>query len=200
MIFTLQTIADNPEILTETLTTSTGEEFVLRPLMPTDVQGLTLFLQSLAEETRRFSTFASYDKVYAQELCDAIARYDKLRLVLMDGDVIAGLLEFSFDLVESDKQRYSSYGITLNDETDCRFGITIADAYQDKKLGTCVIPKMFPIAEKFGQKRVILWGGVLADNPRAIRVYEKCGFAYAGQFINENIPAIDMIYTRAKDD
>ncbi|MFH9836413.1 hypothetical protein ACH4NC_34765 [Streptomyces sp. NPDC017201] len=30
--------------------------------------------------------------------------------------------------------------------------------------------------------RIILWGGVRADNPRAIRYYEKNGFQRVGRF------------------
>ncbi|MFE9363057.1 hypothetical protein ACFYNN_09525 [Streptomyces sp. NPDC006978] len=32
------------------------------------------------------------------------------------------------------------------------------------------------------QARIILWGGVRADNPRAIRYYEKNGFQRVGRF------------------
>ncbi|MFC8711933.1 hypothetical protein ACFUCQ_18715 [Streptomyces sp. NPDC057197] len=65
---------------------------------------MAAFLAGLSAETRRLSTFDGYDLAAARELCDAIARYDKLRPVLAEvpSGRIAGLLEISLDLHPSD--------------------------------------------------------------------------------------------------
>jgi RimJ/RimL family protein N-acetyltransferase len=47
------------------------------------------------------------------------------------------------------------------------------------------LPFALDIARRFGKRRMILWGGVLADNHRAIRYYEKNGFRLLGRFHNE---------------
>jgi RimJ/RimL family protein N-acetyltransferase len=136
-----------------------------------------------------------HDRATAQELCSAINRYDKLRFVLENaGRKIVGLLEFSFDIPPSDLERFARYGTTLSSATDCRFGPTLADAYQDKGIGTQVLQPMLDIAKQFGRQRMILFGGVLADNSRAIHFYEKNGFTKAGQFENSDGHAcLDMI-------
>ncbi|MET9145503.1 MULTISPECIES: hypothetical protein [unclassified Streptomyces] len=81
-----------------------GSEVVLRPLTHADADGVAAFLAGLSAETRRLSTFDGYDLAAARELCDAIARYDKLRPVLAEvpSGRIAGLLEISLDLHPSD--------------------------------------------------------------------------------------------------
>lgn len=104
------------------------------------------FLAALSSASRRFSTFQGYDLAAARELCDAIARYDKLSLVLAD------------------------------------VGATPADDLQDRGLGTLALPRVEEAARLLGRRRIILWGGVRADNPRAIRYYEKNGFRTVGAF------------------
>ncbi|MFB7757707.1 hypothetical protein ACFC18_50425, partial [Streptomyces sp. NPDC056121] len=97
-----------------------------------DVERLAGFLEGLSPESRRLSTFDGYDLAAARELCDAIARYDKLRLVLEDerSARVVGLFELSLALTAGDIVRYRAAGIHFSEQTDCRFGPTLADAYQ----------------------------------------------------------------------
>jgi RimJ/RimL family protein N-acetyltransferase len=131
-------------------------------------------------------------------MCHAINRYDKLRLVVelvteQPGQLIA-LFEFSFDVPAGDRQRFRNYGLDLDTRTDCRFGPTIADAYQNQGLGSLVLPTIVDIARRFSQTRIILWGGVHANNGRAIRYYAKNGFRRVGVFVNaDGIKCHDMV-------
>ncbi|MEV0661383.1 GNAT family N-acetyltransferase [Actinomadura luteofluorescens] len=195
-MLTLARIAEDPAVLTRHLESCGGARLVFRPLARTDAESLGDFLAGLSSETRRFSTFDGYDLAAAEELCAAIARYDKLRLVL-EGEASArmvGLLEFSLSLTPGDVERYRKAGIHLDEETDCRFGLTLADAHQDQGLATLVFPLICEVARRLGKHRIILWGGVLADNPRAIRYYEKNGFQRAGSFAGpDGHTSLDMI-------
>ncbi len=193
-LLTLAAVATAPATVTSQLVLPTGESLHFRPLLPDDAALLATFLQGLSPQTRRFSTYDGYDLAAAQALCTAINRYDKLRLVAVVNEQIVALLEFSFAIVDADKARYASYGITLDEATDCRFGLCLADAYQDRGLGTLLLPLVLDIAERFGKTRMILWGGVLADNPRAMRYYEKNGFRLLGRFYDaQGITALDGI-------
>lgn len=95
---------------------------------------------------------------------------------------IVGLLEFSLALTPADISRYQAAGIRLTETTDCRFGPTLADDYQGRGVGTLAFPVVTEVARLLGRTRIILWGGVRADNPRAIRYYEKNGFQPVGFF------------------
>ncbi|MCC6457086.1 MAG: GNAT family N-acetyltransferase [Caldilineaceae bacterium] len=173
----------------------------LRPLQFDDVDGLTTFLSGLSPQTRRFSLFPSYDRKGAQGLCEAINRYDKLRFVveLSPSKVLIGLFEFSFGIPEGDLQRFARYGVHLDEDNDCRFGPTLADAYQDQRIGSIAFPHLVDVATRFGKKRIILWGGVLGDNARAIRFYEKQGFRQTGTFVDhEGLQVCDMILRLAE--
>lgn len=195
MSLSLSKVTSSPSLVTYNLQLPSGKKAILRPLESTDVEQLTKFLEGLSQETRRLSTFPSFDISAAKEMCEAINRYDKLRFVLeLPSKEIIGLFEFSFDIPETDIKRFSDRGITINSETDCRFGPTLADDYQNQGIGSLIFPHIANIAKKFGKKRIILWGAVLADNTRAIKFYEKHGFKNMGIFTNKDgLKALDML-------
>ena len=191
-------VAENPELATYTLFDSTDMRLILRPLVPSDVKELTVFLEGLSPETRMFHSFSSYDEKGAIKLCDSINVYDKLRLVLdlisNEYQGIIGVLMFGFDLVKGDIERYQGYGIELNNDAVCRLSPCITDDYQDLGYGSMSMPYMVDIASRFGKKSIILLGGVHTKNHRAIRFYEKNGFQRMGYWINpENQECLDMM-------
>ncbi|MFC4467940.1 GNAT family N-acetyltransferase [Streptomyces xiangluensis] len=197
-MLTLTEIAEDPLVLERRLDLRDGTEVVFRTLTHTDAERLAGFLEGLSPESRRLSTFDGYDLAAARELCDAIARYDKLRLVLEEvpSGRIIGLLELSLALTPADIARYQEAGIHLTETTDCRFGPTLADDYQGRGVGTLTFPLIADVARRLGRTRIILWGGVLADNARAIRYYEKNGFRPVGSFAGTvGAPSLDMMFT-----
>ncbi|MFF4417792.1 hypothetical protein ACFYY8_35135 [Streptosporangium sp. NPDC001559] len=103
-MLTLTAVAEDPLALTRHLNLNDGSEVVFRPLVHTDAERLAGFLEGLSAESRRLSTFDGYDLGAARKLCDAIARYDKLRLVLEDvsSGRVVGLVEFGLDLHPAD--------------------------------------------------------------------------------------------------
>lgn len=202
MTLTLADVAAHPTHFAYPLELPPADRLLLRPLEASDVDALAAFLQALSPPTRRFATFPGYDKETAQELCDAINRYDKLRFVVEEVALakIVALFEFSLDLPPYDVQRYASYGAALDAARTCRFGPTIADSYQNRGLGSKSFPYLVDIARRLGKTRMILWGGVYTDNQRAIRFYEKQGFRTSGSFVYEHGPLrLDMFLDLAVD-
>jgi GNAT superfamily N-acetyltransferase len=191
-MLTLANIVRDPSAVTTSLELDNGTQLTLRPLVASDVHALADFLGKLSPETRRLSTFEGYDLEAANKLTDAISKYDKLRFVLDHAGSIVGLVELSFGLPADDVQRYADYGLELDGQTDCRFGPTLADAYQGKGIGSKVFPLIASVAREFGKKRIILWGGVLADNTQAIAFYNKVGFTQVGEFNDHGRHKLDM--------
>lgn len=197
MVLTLADIDQNPELISSS-DYFEGILIYFRPLLKHDEIKLANFLKSLGPQTREFSTRNSYDINEAHELCLAINRYDKLRLVaLIDNETIIALFEFSLSIVDNDYKRFAEqYNIILNETKDARFGPCISDQYQNRHLGCWLFEKTKQIARKMGKERLILWGGVLVHNKRAKRFYEKVGFKIFQEiYLNENnLECLDGIY------
>jgi len=195
---TLPEVKKHPSLLTYNLVLSSGEKVILSPLKPKDVNDLAFFLRQLSKKTREFYNFPSFGLKMAKELCEAINKYDKLRFVLKDksSKKIIALFELSFDISEGDKKRFLKYNLKIDYKDCCRFAPCIADNYQNKKIGSLVFPFIIKIVNKFNRKIIILWGGVLAKNGRAIKFYKNNGFKELGKFKDPNKKgqySIDMI-------
>ncbi len=71
---------------------------------------------------------------------------------------------------------YINHKIELNPENTARLNPCITDDYQNKYLGSYLMKKTIDIARKMGKRQVILSGGVLIENTRAVRFFEKNNF------------------------
>ena len=154
------------------------------------------FLESVSTRTRLVWRRDRYDLVEAQQLCDAIGVYDKLRMIVEEtqNGRILGLFEFSFAIPNSDRERFARHGTDLNDLTDCRFAPCLRDECQGTGLASEVIPAIKEIIKLFDRSRIILWGGVLEKNIQAIRFYRKHGFRTVGSFSSaDGESGLDML-------
>ncbi|KKP43434.1 MAG: GCN5-related N-acetyltransferase [Parcubacteria group bacterium GW2011_GWA2_33_14] len=196
MSLTLSEVEKNPKILTSEKILPNGEAVIFRPLEHKDAEILADFLEGLSTQTREFYSCESYDLKEAQKYCEAIHRYDKLRFIVISKakNKMIALFEYSFDVPESDRNRFLTYEEKFDFDLICRMGPCIADAYQNQGTGTTLFPFLVGIAQQFGCKQIILWGGVLSHNERAIKFYKKNGFRELGNFKNNHHKeSIDMI-------
>jgi GNAT superfamily N-acetyltransferase len=97
-----------------------------------------------------------------------------------------------------DKDRYNTYGIDLSEASDCTFAPSVADAWQNRKIGSRVFNLILnDLPSHF--KRMILWGGVQADNAIAVTFYRRKDFQLLGEF-EHNGKNYDMMLTLHPDD
>jgi len=72
----------------------------------------------------------------------------------------------------------------------------MADAFQGNGAAVALFPYMVRVAKNLGKDRIILWGGVFAENQRAVRFYYKVGFQLAGDFLSQDgRKCLDMMLT-----
>lgn len=190
---TLEEVVADPDCATFHL--GTPGRAVLSPLRPSEEAALASFFDGLSSRTKQFYSVTD-PLTEARDRCSAIARYDKLRLLLREGGLVVALVEFSFDLVTTDIDRFVRYGVTLHPGRDCRWGLCVSDEWQGRGVGKALAAPSFDLARRFGRDRVILWGGVQVANVAAVRYYGKGGFTAIGQFTNAaGIDSIDMLRT-----
>jgi diamine N-acetyltransferase len=190
-------VAAHPESLSFLLVLPHIPQARFRPLGQFDVDALRDFLGSLSERTRSLWMSDGYDPSQAAELCNAIGKYDKLRMVLTREDrpnEILGLFEYSFGIPDSDLIRFRTYGLQLRDGVDCRFGPCLRDELQSRGVASALMPQTLELAQRFGCSNVILWGGVQVRNEQALRFYRRHGFVELGRFMSpDGLESIDML-------
>lgn len=84
--------------------------------------------------------------------------------------------------LEHEKPRLHGYGLAVHPLQDCAFAPSVADAWQGKGIGVDFFHFIRNELYQKGIKRIVLWGGVQADNEPALRFYAKLGFQRLGYF------------------
>lgn len=159
-----------------------GRQLVLRHLESHDLEELLIYLNNLSAETRkrfgphpfdRQSVIAFYDN--PQEHRGYIAQDLATGAIVAYSIIKTGFLHY-------DSPRLQSYGLTLNERTDCTFAPSVADDWQSQGVGNYLWEFILDELKRKGIKRIILWGGVQSDNNKAINFYRKNGFRLLGRF------------------
>ncbi len=156
--------------------------FLLRRLDKGDFDNLVSYVNGLSQETRKRFGPHAFDK---QSMVDFYSEND-LRLgyiaVDLETGAIVGYAIIKRGILEHDRARLESYGLVPDQERDSTFAPSVADNRQGQGIGSSLL--QFIIADLKTRKinRIILWGGVQADNERAIQYYLRNGFTRLGQF------------------
>lgn len=167
-----------------------GERATVRTLCAEDVEMLAAFFLGLSEQTRSTYGPHPFDRRTAEQLCADIAEDAALRFLAVrrDGTAdteIIGYMILDLKIREGDLARL---GDKLQPDARACLAPVIADAYQGKGIGMQMAQCVLEAARAMGLRQVVLMGGVLADNPRARRLYERLGFRYVGEFWSAGPP------------
>jgi GNAT superfamily N-acetyltransferase len=138
-----------------------------------------------------------FDQVTADRLCaETSTDTTQVRLVVATGDgstvQLVAYFILGFELHASDTKRYLERGMPLHSKTDVSLAPVVADEYQSTGVGSLIMAEVLPWLRRRGTKRLLLLGGVRAQNTRAIRFYEKWGMQRVGEFTT-SAPCYDMI-------
>jgi diamine N-acetyltransferase len=156
--------------------------FVFKPFQKSNTEALVQYLSGLSNESANRFGPHKYD---TQSVLDFYSTPEKINgFLVFDGAnaEIIGYAIIKTGFLEHDKARLESYGLILNNKTDCTFAPSVTDKWQGKGVGESMFLHIVKELEKQGITRVILWGGVQAGNERAIRYYTKLGFKVLGKF------------------
>ncbi len=170
-----------------------NKEIHFRRLRTNDYDSLFEYLQNLSTETTsRFGPHL-FDK---QSIIDTYEKSDDhIGFVAVDPET-DGIIAYSIiktGCLNHDSSRLMSYGLELNNKTDCTFAPSVADLWQNCGIGKALFNLILSEIIAKGISRIILWGGVQSDNKRAIEFYLRNGFRVLGEFEYNGLN-LDMIY------
>ena len=155
---------------------------MLRKLTPGDIIQLSDYLQNLGPDTvKRFGPHG-FDKQSISALYQNPDEYTGYIALEVETSEIVAYSVIKQGYLEHDGYRLQSYGLALNDKTDCTFAPSVADRWQSLGVGNSLFHFILDDLKAKGIKRIILWGGVQSDNLKAVNYYLKNEFKKIGQF------------------
>lgn len=183
----------NPHLLDGEIALRDGTALNVRLHRSDDGERLAHYFTHLSAATRRVYGPHPFDAKQAHAFCRDIDYSHTLRFLALDGQHIAAYFILRLGVLDGDAARYGTRGQTLDPATDCTLAPSVADAYQERGLGSALFPRLVDAARRLGRRRIVLWGGVRADNPRAEHFYRKMGFVECGQFETRDTNNYDMM-------
>ena len=146
-----------------------GTEVTMRPEVASDLEPVWEMFSSLSAESLQYLPVRlTRERVegWFKEI-----NYDRVLPILAFAGVGEGVRVVASATL--------SFGGMEHNRHVATFGVTVRDDYQNRGLGTALTRYMVEVARAKGLKRVAL--EVVADNLRAVNVYERCGFKVEGR-------------------
>ncbi len=153
----------------------------IRRLNFADADSLFSYLQALSPQSKKRFGPHPFDFDTVSAVLHDTGKYIAYgAFCIKTNELIAySLIKYGYN--SFDKDRYIKYGIKLCGTTDCTYAPSVADAWQNQKIGSKVYSFMLnDLPLHF--KRIILWGGVQDDNAIAVAFYQRKNFSLLGEF------------------
>jgi diamine N-acetyltransferase len=159
-----------------------GTQYTIRLLGNDDAERLGEYFDGLSAETRRRYGPHPMNRASAAELCKQLNPLEVVRFVILDQDQIIGYMILEMRVSPDETSRYVAQGILLDSARDCTFAPSMADAYQNRGIGTPAAQQVIAFARLQGRRFMVLMGGTQATNARGIHFYRKLGFQHISDF------------------
>jgi acetyltransferase len=152
-----------PAHLVRSVTLADGASLVIRPIAPADAAIEQEFVRNLSAESRYFRFMDALRELSPQMLSHFTqVDYDRhMALVAVSGE--SGETEVAV-------ARYT----VAPDDVSCEFAIVVADAWQQRGVGTLLMAALMDAARE--RKLKTMFGEVLASNHRMLQFVRRMGF------------------------
>ncbi|MFK0249882.1 GNAT family N-acetyltransferase [Amycolatopsis azurea] len=139
---------------------SDGGTVHLRPVIPSDADGLVAFHGRLSERTRYFRYFGAYPRIPQRDLerFSTVDHHDRVAFVALLGDDIVAV------------GRYER----LDRGPSAEVAFVVDDAHQGRGLGSILLEHLAAAASESGLRRFV--AEVLAENAAMVRVFRDAGY------------------------
>ncbi|MFE5563608.1 bifunctional acetate--CoA ligase family protein/GNAT family N-acetyltransferase [Amycolatopsis japonica] len=139
---------------------SDGGTVHLRPVIPSDADGLVAFHGRLSERTRYFRYFGAYPRIPQRDLerFSVVDHHDRVAFVALLGD----------DIVAVGRYERLEHG------PSAEVAFVVDDAHQGRGLGSILLEHLAAAASESGLRRFV--AEVLAENAGMVRVFRDAGY------------------------
>jgi acetyltransferase len=154
-----------PDHLVQRVVLRDGSEIVIRPIRPEDAEIEQAFVRNLSDESRYYRFMDTVRELSPRMLAHftRVDYHQHLALIAVTpgaaGETQIGVARYFAD---TEGQR-------------CEFAIVVADAWQQKGLGTRLMRALMDAARRAGLR--VMYGDVLASNHRMLQLMTALGFS-----------------------
>ena len=163
------------------LSTRNNRTILLGKYQAGDLHRLHSYLNKLGESTRKRFGPHAFDPDAIREFYHSVGQTGYIATDYETGAIIAYAI-IKNGMLLHDIPRLEQYGLIPDSEGDCSFAPSVADDWQGCGVGDALFRYILADISSLGRKRIILWGGVQADNTKAVHYYHKNGFNTLGKF------------------
>jgi ribosomal protein S18 acetylase RimI-like enzyme len=167
---------------------------IIRRPAEADAEQLFHYFQQLSAETKSRFRPHPFDRDTTGYICNERAN-DLLPWIGIDansGRIIAYML-VKKGMLEGDQRRYAERQFFADNSTTATFAPSVADDWQGAGVGKLMNKYIEEELRKERIKLVVLWGGVQADNDKAVHFYRGQGYISAGSFWHNDRNNYDML-------
>lgn len=193
---TLEQLTDDPALFAGAVQTAAGIPFTVGLLERSDEAALGRYFDSLTEAVSGVYGPHPLHSAHAGVMCADIDYTSLLPFLAWTQDeepAVAAYFLIHVGVRPGDGQRYVDHGEPLVDDQCATLAPCVADRWLEQGLGSAMMPYVIDSLRRLGRTRLVLWGGVRGDNPRAQHFYRKFGFRHVGDFTANNINNLDMV-------
>lgn len=158
------------------------KDFTFRKAQTADSEAIAIYFDKLSPASKKRFSPHPFDAGSIRHIVQDTAVYLVFIAIHLPSDEVVAYAVLKKGSLQHDRHRLTGYGITPDEETDCTLAPSVADAWQHAGLGSQLHQYIENELLQAGFRRIILWGGVQADNNPAVRFYQKHQYQTLGEF------------------
>jgi len=164
-------------------TVTCDQKIIFRLLKKNDKNILIDFFANLSNNLKKWYNPHPFNKKTAIEICNDVDGKHKKVIGIYNKKIIS-YCQLLFGLRKWEDIRFKKRGIFFNDKDVCTIAPCVIEDFQHKGLGLKMMEYVISICNKYNKKYIILQGGVVVKNKKAIGYYKKNNFKMTKKWLH----------------
>jgi RimJ/RimL family protein N-acetyltransferase len=163
---------------------------IFRTLKHYDSEILGKYFINLSDDTKRWYSPNPFTYQFAQQVCKKKEKFYKRIVGIYKNDTISYCV-LSLKYRKWERIRYKN---KFKANEVCEISPSVADNFQNRGIGTLMMKYIIKISKLYNKKVILLWGGVVIENIKAVNFYKKFNFKIEQEWLHpiKKVMSYDM--------
>jgi len=169
------------------------KKITFRLLKGNDYKILINFFANLSEDMKAWYNPHLFDEKTAIEICNNKDKKQQKIIGICDNEIIS-YCQLFFGLRHWEKMRFEKRGIFFNDEDVSTIAPCVIEEWQGSGVSLKMMDYVIDVCRQYGKKYILLWGGVVVKNKKAVNYYKKLNFKSSKKWLHplKKVMSYDM--------